>query len=169
MTPGARTRTVDRMRNPLRPRHSYLDRLALEPLLRDVSRPLMVEVARVIDEIHVDGGHSLSCAPNREVLVVVEGSALLTLRDEPAATLCAGTCIGGAPGRLDPNALIQLTALTPMRCFAVSRRELKMLHEIAPTLAHAMRAAAGEHNEPDPARDIERRTHPRDSRSSPVR
>lgn len=166
MTPGAHTRTVDRMRNPFRPRHAYLDRLALEPLLRDVSRPHMVEVARVIDEIHVDAGHSLSCAPNRELIVVVEGSALLTLRDEAAATLCAGTGIGGAPGRFDPSAVIQLTALTPMRCFVVSRRALKMLHEIAPTLA---RAAIGEHDEPDPARGIERRTHPRDSRSSPVR
>jgi hypothetical protein len=115
-------------------RDRYLDRLAAEPLFRDVPRHLMPVVGRCVDPLDLAPGAVMRCAPAREVILVVEGIVLVTDAAEQAvAVIGPGGAIGEARARSECRSL-RMVAGSPVRAFVVGRRELHALATVVPAV-----------------------------------
>src|SRR4051794_36263370 len=148
MTPSDAVRTVAVMlKLTRRNRQNYLHDLAAEPLFRNVPKHLMPLVARSVDVIELEPGRTLTCDPAREVIILIEGEALLADNGHrPLALIGSGRAIGSRDRRDDTGR--RLTAIGRVRCVAIARRELRPIIDIAPEVARAVDARI-----PVPVRD----------------
>jgi hypothetical protein len=123
-------------------RDRYLDQLAREPLFAGVSRPHIVVIGRLVDLIELAPGAGVACEMARQTVIVADGQALLTdAGGRAVASLGPHAAIGAAAVHSggEPHRIV---AVTPLRAFVVSRRELPTVAALAPRVASALAAAA---------------------------
>src|SRR5437763_728894 len=112
----------------------------------------LADLARHFDDLDIDAGHQLirEGEPGRELFLIVDGQAVVSLRDQVLATVGPGEFVGEMTlfERLPRSASV--TALTPMRvliagapAFDALRTHPAVLRRIATTLAQRLRASQG--------------------------
>jgi hypothetical protein len=113
-------------------RDSYLRRLGDEPLFRGVPRHLLPVLGQHVDEVQLAAGETTACALRSHVLFVVDGEGVLRDGDDrPVAVLRAGAV---------PTDGTAITAISDLRAFVISRRELDTIATIAPEVAASLQA-----------------------------
>ena len=122
------------------------------PTLSGLANRELASLASHFDDVQVDAGERLirEGEPGREIFLVVEGEAVVSLRDDALATVGPGEFVGEMTvfERVPRSATV--TALTPMRVlvagvrsFDVLRCHPALLRHLATTVARRLRAAQG--------------------------
>jgi hypothetical protein len=103
----------------------------------------MPVIGRAVDVLQLATGRTLPCDPAREVVILIEGQALLEdSLHRPIAMIGPGRSIGGRDRRDTDGRCI--TAVSKVRCVVITRRELWPLLDMAPGVARAIDAAIDE-------------------------
>ena len=139
--------SVTRIAKTADPKIGYLRSV---PGLSGARRRDLVSLASLFDELRLDEGDLLirEGRPGRELFLVVEGEAVVSLRDRPLATVGPGELVGEMAlfGRAPTSASV--SALTPMRVLVAGPESFgtllthpAMVRRLATSLASRLRAA----------------------------
>jgi CRP-like cAMP-binding protein len=121
------------------------------PGLSGVRHRDLASLALLFDELRLNAGDLLirEGRPGRELFLIVEGEALVSLRDHALATVGPGELLGEMAlfGRAPTSATV--SALTPLHVLVAGPESFSallshpaMLRRLATTLAHRLRAAS---------------------------
>jgi CRP-like cAMP-binding protein len=113
-----------------------LRRLRGVGLFADCSSTEIARLSMLLDEAHLEPGHVLmrEGEPGREVFVIVEGHALVSLRGSPLALLGPGEVVGEmAPLDQQPRSATVI-AQTPLRVLVAGVLEFAALIDASPSV-----------------------------------
>ena len=106
------------------------------PLFEDLSRKELAQLARVCDDLEVQPGKVL-CKEGqmgREFFVIVEGKVLVTREGRQLATLNGGDFLGEIAVVTEMPRTATATAETPVRLFALTGRDFRVVLDENPTV-----------------------------------
>ena len=99
------------------------------PLFQGLSRKEPVEPARVCEDLEIQPGNVLCKAGQlgHELFVIVDGTVRVTREGERVATLSGGDFLGEIAIVTDLPRTATATAETPVRLFALTRRDFRVV------------------------------------------
>ena len=106
------------------------------PLFETLSRPQLVKVARMSEDVDVPAGRVLCTEGSRgeEFFVITEGEARVVRGNRRLATLGAGDFFGEIAVLEPMTRTATVTAVTPLRFFVVTRQSFKHLLDDNPEI-----------------------------------
>lgn len=123
-----------------------VERLKQAPLFEGLSRRELAELARRTDDVQLPAGRTL-CKEGtigHEFFVIVDGDAEVTRKGERIATRSGGDFIGEIALLADTRRTATVTALTPLRCFVLTRRDFRHVLEESPAVERKVLRALAE-------------------------
>ena len=112
----------------------------------------LLALASLFDEVRLEPGERLirEGEPGREVFLIVDGQASVSVREQPLGTVGPGEFVGEMTLFERAPRSATVTALTPVRTlvagaqsFATLLNDAAVLRRLAATLAHRLRASQG--------------------------
>ena len=116
---------------------AYLERLGALPMFSGCSKQELRDVARIVDELHVEPGRVLMSQGDagQEAFVIEEGTAEVVRDGQLLATVGPGSYVGELALIDAGPRSATVTATTPMRVLVIGTREFSTLLDEVPGLA----------------------------------
>ena len=116
---------------------AYLERLGALPMFSGCSKQELRDVARIVDELHVEPGRVLMSQGDagQEAFVIEEGTAEVVRDGQLLATVGPGSYVGELALIDAGPRSATVTATSPMRVLVIGTREFSTLLDEVPGLA----------------------------------